>query len=451
MADRPLPPCTIPRASSLAGAPLAGARAATILLHGRGGSADDIASLATVLAVDRMAYLVPEATGHTWYPQRFIAPLAANEPWLGSALGVVGALVAQARAAGIPDARIAIGGFSQGACLALEFVARTAGPLRRGPGLLRRPHRSARGPAPPGAGRSHPGRHAGLPRLRRSGRPHPARQRRGQRDHPARPRRGRRPAYLPGDGAHHQPGRDCRRPGAPGRAGYNPARPAGPAGPHAARSLRRHPHLQRVAERSTAPCRADGDARGVGPALRDHRRRRRQPRRQLPAPRRAACRRSAAARDPLPPQFRPDRRLRGRLRPRARRHHRDLGRRSAERSARHPGAGRRARARRRHRLRLAARSEGHLADAAGAVDAGQPADLGGDRRPPARLRLLAQGVPRRSGEAACASTARCTASSRPSPARSASASPSRKSTTAPGSTARRSTGCRARCGWCSTC
>jgi predicted esterase len=113
-----------------AGAPLAGARAATILLHGRGGSADDIASLATVLAVDRMAYLVPEATGHTWYPQRFIAPLAANEPWLGSALAVVGALVAQARAAGIAESRIAIAGFSQGACLALEFAART--PARYG-------------------------------------------------------------------------------------------------------------------------------------------------------------------------------------------------------------------------------------------------------------------------------------------------------------------------------
>ncbi len=102
-----------------------------------------------------MAYLVPEATGHTWYPQRFIAPLAANEPWLGSALGVVGALVAQARAAGIPDARIAIGGFSQGACLALEFVART--PARYGAvlgfsgGLIGPPE----APRPPGpAGRT---------------------------------------------------------------------------------------------------------------------------------------------------------------------------------------------------------------------------------------------------------------------------------------------------------
>jgi len=114
----------------VAGPPLARARAVTILLHGRGGSADDIASLATVLAIDGLTFLVPEATGHTWYPQRFLAPLSANEPWLGSALGVVATLVAQATAAGIPAERIAIAGFSQGACLALESVART--PARYG-------------------------------------------------------------------------------------------------------------------------------------------------------------------------------------------------------------------------------------------------------------------------------------------------------------------------------
>jgi predicted esterase len=114
----------------VAGPPLARARAVTILLHGRGGSADDIASLATVLGIDGLTFLVPEATGHTWYPQRFLAPLAANEPWLGSALGVVATLVAQATTAGVPPARIAIAGFSQGACLALESVART--PARYG-------------------------------------------------------------------------------------------------------------------------------------------------------------------------------------------------------------------------------------------------------------------------------------------------------------------------------
>jgi predicted esterase len=138
----------------LRGTPLERARGAVILLHGRGGSADDIASLAAVLAVDRLAFLVPEATGHTWYPQRFIAPLAANEPWLGSALGVVGGLVARAAAAGVPASRLAIGGFSQGACLALEFVARA--PVRYGAvfglsgGLIGPPDES-RAPGPAGA------------------------------------------------------------------------------------------------------------------------------------------------------------------------------------------------------------------------------------------------------------------------------------------------------------
>jgi predicted esterase len=137
-----------------AGAPLASARAAAILLHGRGGSAEDIASLATVLAADGLAFLIPEAAGHTWYPQRFLAPLAANEPWLSSALGVVAALVGQATAAGLPLSRIAIGGFSQGACLALEAVART--PARYGAvlafsGGLIGPPESPRPPAPAGA------------------------------------------------------------------------------------------------------------------------------------------------------------------------------------------------------------------------------------------------------------------------------------------------------------
>jgi predicted esterase len=109
----------------VAGTPLAQARVAVVLLHGRGGSADDIASLAQVLGIGGVAYLVPEATGHTWYPQRFIAPLASNEPWLDSALGVVAAQVARATGAGVPLRRVAIAGFSQGACLALEFAART--------------------------------------------------------------------------------------------------------------------------------------------------------------------------------------------------------------------------------------------------------------------------------------------------------------------------------------
>jgi predicted esterase len=150
----PSSPLHDPTRTLVAGVPLERARAAVVLLHGRGSSAEDIASLAQVLALDRIAYLAPEATGHTWYPQRFIAPLEANEPWLSSALGVVGALVARAGAAGIPAAKTAVAGFSQGACLALEFAARQ--PARYGAviglsGGVIGPPDVPRPPAPKGA------------------------------------------------------------------------------------------------------------------------------------------------------------------------------------------------------------------------------------------------------------------------------------------------------------
>ncbi len=106
------------------GAPLAKARGVVILVHGRGSSADDIAGLASVFASSELAYLAPEAANHTWYPHRFLAPPAQNEPWLSSALGVIDTLVAEALAAGIPSERIGLVGFSQGACLALEYAAR---------------------------------------------------------------------------------------------------------------------------------------------------------------------------------------------------------------------------------------------------------------------------------------------------------------------------------------
>jgi phospholipase/carboxylesterase len=108
------------------GAPLAQARGAVILLHGRGSSADDIAGLARSLkgAPAPLAFLAPNATDNTWYPQRFFVPLAHNEPWLSSALGVIDDLVNEVHAAGIPFERIGIAGFSQGACLTLEYAAR---------------------------------------------------------------------------------------------------------------------------------------------------------------------------------------------------------------------------------------------------------------------------------------------------------------------------------------
>jgi len=110
------------------GPPLAQARGAVILIHGRGSSPQDIAGLADVLPEAGLAFLAPAAQGGTWYPQRFLAPLEDNEPWLSSALGAVAQLAAEVLAAGVPPERMGIAGFSQGACLALEFVARH--PLR---------------------------------------------------------------------------------------------------------------------------------------------------------------------------------------------------------------------------------------------------------------------------------------------------------------------------------
>jgi phospholipase/carboxylesterase len=111
-----------------AGTPLDRAAGALILLHGRGGSAEDILTLGEALADDRFALLAPQAAGHTWYPNSFLASRGQNEPWLSSALQNVEAVLALAQGAGIPTERIAIAGFSQGACLATEFVGRH--PLR---------------------------------------------------------------------------------------------------------------------------------------------------------------------------------------------------------------------------------------------------------------------------------------------------------------------------------
>jgi len=107
-----------------AGVPLERARAVGILLHGRGARAENILELARALRGEGVAWLAPQAAGNTWYPNRFIAPIASNEPWLSSALGVVGDLVAQVESAGVDRTKILLGGFSQGACLALEYVVR---------------------------------------------------------------------------------------------------------------------------------------------------------------------------------------------------------------------------------------------------------------------------------------------------------------------------------------
>jgi predicted esterase len=80
--------------------------------------------LGKALKAESLACLAPNATGGAWYPQRFFVPLADNEPWLSSALNVIDRLVNEVRAAGLPFERIALAGFSQGACLALEYAAR---------------------------------------------------------------------------------------------------------------------------------------------------------------------------------------------------------------------------------------------------------------------------------------------------------------------------------------
>jgi phospholipase/carboxylesterase len=107
------------------GTPLEKATGALILIHGRGGSPDDIAGIAEHLPSRGLAFLAPAAEGGTWYPQRFMMPLASNEPWLSSALGVLATLAGVARSAGIGPECLGFIGFSQGACLALEFVARS--------------------------------------------------------------------------------------------------------------------------------------------------------------------------------------------------------------------------------------------------------------------------------------------------------------------------------------
>ena len=107
-----------------AGAPIATARAAMIMLHGRGAMAADILFLANELDVRQVAVLAPQAANSTWYPNRFIAPVATNEPWLTSALQVVDGLVQELAASGLGAERVFLLGFSQGGCLALEYAAR---------------------------------------------------------------------------------------------------------------------------------------------------------------------------------------------------------------------------------------------------------------------------------------------------------------------------------------
>jgi len=156
-ADRPREdPHRTPRLAER-GAPLARAKAAVIMVHGRGASAEDILALADVLAQPELAYLAPQAAGHSWYPYPFTAPVDRNEPWLSSALRTIERLLDRVGDSGFSSERVVLLGFSQGACLALEYAAqharRYAGVVGLSGGLI----------GPEGTPRDYPGSLAGTP------------------------------------------------------------------------------------------------------------------------------------------------------------------------------------------------------------------------------------------------------------------------------------------------
>jgi predicted esterase len=133
------------------------AAATLVLLHGRGASAEDVLSLYADLGLPEFGALAPQAAGNTWYPNSFLAPLEANQPYLDSALRRIESIVADLLARGVPSDRVALLGFSQGACLTLEYTARH--PRRYGAvigltgGLI----------GPPGTPRDYPGSLDGTP------------------------------------------------------------------------------------------------------------------------------------------------------------------------------------------------------------------------------------------------------------------------------------------------
>jgi len=133
------------------------ATAAMVMVHGRGATAESILDLRHEWDHPELAYVAPQAAGHGWYPYTFMAPMEQNEPGLSSGLARLGEALAELEAAGIPPERTVLLGFSQGACLALEFAARHArrygGVIGLSGGLI----------GPPGTPRDYPGSFAGTP------------------------------------------------------------------------------------------------------------------------------------------------------------------------------------------------------------------------------------------------------------------------------------------------
>jgi phospholipase/carboxylesterase len=143
------------------------AAATLILLHGRGAAAEDMRELLAELNVPGLAALAPQAAGRTWYPYSFLAPLAQNQPYLDSALRHIETLVAGLLARSVASRRIALLGFSQGACLATEFVARHPRPYGAVMGL------TGGLIGPPGTPRDYSGSLVGVPVFLGAGDPDP--------------------------------------------------------------------------------------------------------------------------------------------------------------------------------------------------------------------------------------------------------------------------------------
>jgi phospholipase/carboxylesterase len=148
-----------------AGRKLSKAAGAIILVHGRGASAEDILQLRGELDYPELAYVAPQAAGNAWYPRSFLAPIEQNELWLTSALKKLKNIVGNVNREGIPQDKIVIAGFSQGACLASEFVARNAanygGLIAFTGGLI----------GPPGSDFEYPGSLSGTPAFLGAGDP----------------------------------------------------------------------------------------------------------------------------------------------------------------------------------------------------------------------------------------------------------------------------------------